>query len=151
MLHLILNGEVIANVYPGGRFSLSNGDIVSPAYAGWSNGEYSLAEAPAPDPEVILQEQRQGMSLSFAQLLIGLVSEGWISQAEGEAWLAGTLPAQVTMILSALPAEQQFAAKARALRPSVVQRMDPLVLGMMAAANKTAEQLDTFFMTYSAW
>ncbi len=151
MLNLMQNGEILTSVHPGSRFSLPNGDLVSPAYAGWDNGEYSLAEAPAPDPEVLLQEQRQNMALSFAQLLIGLVSEGWISQAEGEAWLAGTLPAQVTMILSTLPAEQQFAAKARALRPSVVQRMDPLVLGMMAAANKTAEQLDTFFMTYSAW
>jgi hypothetical protein len=103
------------------------------------------------DMSAVAEIERASMSLSFAQLLIGLVTEGWISQAAGEAWLAGTLPAQVTAILSTLPVEQQFAAKARALRPSVVQRMDPLVAALGFATGKTAEQLDTFFMTYSAW
>jgi hypothetical protein len=89
------------------------------------------------------------MKLSFAQLLIGLVTEGWITEAEGEAWLAGTLPAPVLDVIATLPAEQQFPAKARALRPSEVVRSDALVVALGTAQGKTDEELDTFFTTYA--
>ena len=88
--------------------------------------------------------------LSFAQLMIGLVSEGWITTAEGEAWLTGTLPAPVLALIATLPLAQQFAAKARALRPTIVERTDPLVSALGAAQGKTPEQLDDFFRTYAA-
>lgn len=95
------------------------------------------------------EAERAAMEITFAQLLIGLVTEGWITEAEGEAWLVGTLPAQVTALISTLPAEQQFAAKARAIRPSVILRLDPLVLALGAAQGKTPEELDQFFRTYA--
>jgi hypothetical protein len=101
------------------------------------------------DPSEILAAERATMRLSFAQLLIGLVSEQWITEAEGEAWLAGTLPAPVLALIATLPAEQQFPAKARAIRPSEVLRADPLVELLGAAQGKTPEQLDDFFRTYS--
>lgn len=99
--------------------------------------------APPPQPEPVPQ------SITFAHLLIGLVTEAWITEAEGEAWLAGVLPAQVTALISTLPVEQQFAAKVRAARPSEVLRMDPFVVSMGAAQGKTPEELDQFFRTYS--
>lgn len=88
-------------------------------------------------------------NLSFAQLLIGLVTEAWITEAEGEAWLAGTLPTAVLLVIDSLPAGQRFAAKARALRPSEVLRSDPLVAAMGTAAGKTSAQIDAFFQTYA--
>ena len=95
-------------------------------------------------------ELRAGMSLSFAQLLIGLVTEGWITEAEGDGWLAGTLPAPVLALIATLPAGQQFAAKARAIRPSQVVRLDPLVGLLAAAQGKSDSDMDTFFATYAA-
>jgi hypothetical protein len=92
---------------------------------------------------------RAAMTLSFAQLLIGLVTEAWITEAEGNAWLAGALPNAVLTVIDSLPAGQRFAAKARALRPSEVLRNDPLVAAMGTAAGKTAEEIDTFFRTYA--
>lgn len=97
------------------------------------------ADAPAPVPQ----------SITFAQLLIGLVAEQWITEAEGDGWLAGTLPAAVLAVIDTLPAEYRFAAKARALRPSEVMRNDPLVAAMGAAAGKTSSDLDIFFQTYA--
>ena len=88
-------------------------------------------------------------SITFAQLLIGLVTEQWITEAEGEAWLAGTLPTAVLTVINSLPQEQRFAAKARALRPSEVFRSDPLVTAMATAAGHTEEEIDTFFQTYA--
>jgi len=144
MLNILRETDIIGQVIEGGQFILPNGDVVSPAYAGWEQGDFSLAEAPVlPQPDPIPQ------SITFAQLLIGLVSEGWITEAEGEAWLAGVLPAQVTALIATLPVEQQFAAKARAARPSEVLRMDPFVISMGAAQGKTPEELDQFFRTYS--
>jgi len=102
-----------------------------------------IAALPEPQPAPV-------PDLSFAQLMIGLVSECWITEAEGEAWLTGTLPAPVLALIGTLPAGQQFPAKARALRPTVVERTDPLVSALGAAQGKTAAQLDTFFRTYAA-
>lgn len=103
--------------------------------------EIALLPPPGPDPVP--------GSMTFAQLLIGLVSEQWISEFEGEQWLQGVLPPQVTTLIETLPAEQQFAAKARASRPSAVLRNDSLVVSMGAAQGKTPEELDQFFRTYS--
>jgi hypothetical protein len=100
------------------------------------------------EPDISID--RQALTLSFAQLLIGLVTESWITQIEGEQWLVGTLPAPVLYLISTLPSEQQFAAKARAIRPSEVLRLDPLVQALAVANNKTEEELDDFFITYAA-
>ena len=102
-----------------------------------------------PSAEDVLAAQRAGMRLTFAQLLIGLVAEEWITQAEGTAWLAGTPPAAVTALIAQLPTGEQFPALARALRPSEVLRNDPLVTAMAAFEGKTPEEVDTFFTTYA--
>lgn len=92
---------------------------------------------------------RAALKLSFAQLLIGLVTETWITETEGTAWLQGVLPAAVETLITSLPQEQQFIARARASRPSEILRNDPLVVSLGAAQGKTEEELDDFFRTYS--
>ncbi|MDK3075152.1 hypothetical protein QO034_18855 [Sedimentitalea sp. JM2-8] len=93
---------------------------------------------------------RVQMRLTFSQLLIGLVTEGWITEAEGDAWLTGNaLPASAVALVGTLPAPAQFAARARMLRMSEAVRMDPLVVALAAAEGKTDAEIDTFFTTYS--
>ena len=90
-------------------------------------------------------------AITFAQALIGLVSEGWITEAEGRAWRDRTaLPAVVQGVIAALPAGERFAAETRALAPSVVERQSPLLLAIAAAAGKSSGQVDDFFRTYAA-
>lgn len=150
MLVLTKNGQVIKNVAPSGQFTLPNGDVVSPAYAGWSNGEYLLSEAPVePEPDPAPEEVFVPSSISFAQLLIGLVAQQWITEAEGEAWLQGVLPNAVLTTIQLLPADQRFAAKARAARPSEVMRSDPLVEMMALAQGRSKGEIDDFFRTYA--
>lgn len=112
---------------------------------------YTTQEIAAVEAQIaaMAEAARAALKLSFAQLMIGLVTEQWITEAEGEAWLAGTLPTAVLTIIDTLPVEQQFAAKARAIRPSEVLRSDPLVASLGAAAGKTPEELDDFFRTYA--
>jgi hypothetical protein len=50
MLNLTKGEDVIKTVGANSQFTLPNGDVVSPAYAGWSNGEYTLVEAPPVPP-----------------------------------------------------------------------------------------------------
>lgn len=89
-------------------------------------------------------------SISFAQLLIGLVTEQWVTEIEGRAWRDRVaLPAQVEAVISSLPVEQQFAAETRAFAPSEILRADPLVEALGTAAGKTTEELDEFFRNYS--
>lgn len=115
-----------------------------------ATGEVTLVYGDGPTAEELLATERAGMTLTFAQLLIGLVSEGWITEAEGRAWRDRvSLPAPVAGLIAGLPESQQFAAETRALAPSVVLRTDPLVIGLGLATGKTAEQIDAFFRTYS--
>lgn len=153
MLHLTQNGQVLATIPEGGWADLPNGDRVSPAVAGWTNGEFSLVpvpQTPDPTPQELLEAERASMSLSFAQLLIGLVSEGWITATEGRAWRDRTaLPAPVTALIATLPDAQQFAAETRAMAPSVVERNDPLVVMLGATQGKAPDELDAFFRNYA--
>jgi hypothetical protein len=153
MLELVKDGQVIETVPPGSMFRLPNGDFVSPAHVGWTNGEYELVEKappPFPTPEQELTTERAGMSLTFAQMLIGLVREGWITEQQGEAWLVDRqLPATFAALISTMPSGQRFEAKARAIQPSVILRNDPIVSALAALEGKTQEQLDGFFRTYA--
>lgn len=102
----------------------------------WVKGE----ESPPPVPE----------SISFAQLVIGLVSEQWITVEEGRAWRDRvSLPQAVQTLITSLPVEQQFIAETKALTPSIVLRSDPLTLALAASTGRTEEEIDNFFIKYS--
>jgi hypothetical protein len=104
-------------------------------------------EAAGPVPNAPPITAPQTVQITFAQLLIGLVAEGWITEAEGDVWLTGTPPAPVIALIGQLPQGQRFAAKARAIRPSIVLLSDPLVQALAAMQGKTSE-LPAFFNTY---
>lgn len=126
-------------------------DATDDAFIGgtYDGGVFTPPTPQPPTPEQ-LEEMRAGMSLSFAQLLIGLVGEGWITDAEGRDWRDRVaLPAAVSALIASLPADQQFAAETRAFAPSEVLRLDPLVVSLGAAQGKTPDELDQFFITYS--
>lgn len=151
MLALKNKDGVLYHVSEGSWFSLPNGDAVSPAYAGWSNGEYEIVVVdPEPVPEPEPYDPRLDMNLSFAQLMIGLVAEQWITEEEGRMWLTGTLPPQVVSTINLIPAEQRFAATAKATRPSIVYRLDPLVQMMALAQGRSDAELDDFFLKYAS-
>lgn len=152
MLVLKHHDTVLSTVAPGATFALPNGSFVTPAYPGWSDPDgYALEEAPpppTPTPEELLAAERAGMELTFGQLLIGLVEQGWISESEGEGWLAGTLPMLAQDLIAQLPESQRFAAKVRMIRPSMVLRLDPLTEGLAVLTDKTDEDIDQFFRVY---
>ena len=128
-----IDGTVWSGITPASRFYA---DVQAAIASGEPVG------APPTLPVVI-------PDLSFAQLLIGLVTEEWITEAEGGGWLVGTLPAPVLAVIATLPTAQQFAAKARAIRPSVIVRADPLVAALAAAEGKSSADIDAFFTTYA--
>lgn len=100
-------------------------------------------EMPAPQtPEEILASLP---SVSHAQMIAALVIHSVITEAEGEAWLLGTLPDDVLTVISSLPPEAQFVAKLRAIRPSEVSPRDILVPALAAMKGKTTEDLIQIF------
>jgi hypothetical protein len=142
MRYAIIEAGVVTNVVLASEPLGANWIETEAAGPGWL---YQDDEFIDPNPVVPFVPQ----SITFAQLLIGLVTEAWITEAEGEAWLTGVLPTQVTALIDTLPVEQRFAARARATRPSEVLRMDSFVVSMGAAQGKTPEELDDFFRIYS--
>ena len=92
---------------------------------------------------------RKSLSLTFAQLLTGLVSEGWITEQEGLDWLKGEVPMMVKATIQTLPAQHRFAAYARAVAPTYVDRLDPLVSALGTVAYKSEDDLDVFFRKYT--
>lgn len=111
--------------------------------------KFPLAEAIPPEMPPVADQPVPAGTLTFAQLLIGLVERKWISEAEGDAWLTGTLPQAVLDAIADVPQEYRFRAKARALHPSTVLRNDPLVIALAASQGKSPDQLDTFFKIYA--
>lgn len=103
---------------------------------------------PPPDPPPVID--RGAMSLTFPQLLIGLVAEGWVTEPEATDWLNGTPPPAAMALIDTLPPEAQFAARVRLVRPTVVLRLDPLVQSLAAAEGRSDDEVDTFFATYAA-
>lgn len=103
----------------------------------WSGGAWQLPPPPVP------------ASLTFRQALIGLVEERWITEAEGEQWLVGTLPATVEAVIASLPAAERFAARVSAARPSVILRGNRLLADLAAARGLTDAEIDAFFITYA--
>jgi hypothetical protein len=93
---------------------------------------------------------RVPVSMSFPQFIIGLVAEEWITEEEGQMWLAGTLPPRVVSTISLAPAEKRFAATAKAMRSPVVNRLDPLVQMMALVQKRSAVEVDKFFKTYAS-
>lgn len=102
------------------------------------------------DAPPIAAVPQQVIQLSFSQLMIGLVAEAWITEAEGTDWLVGTLPAAVTVLIGSLPEEQRFAVRAKAARFTVAELNDPIVQALAAANGKEQWQLEAFFNTYGA-
>ena len=139
-------GGVVRNVVevdPANRPSFTTGwPEAATAGPGWTYAGGTFAPPAAPPAPV-------PQSITFAQMLIGLVTEQWITEAEGDAWLSGTVPAAVAALIAQLPEGQRFAARARAVRPSTVLRNDPLVLGLAEIEGKSAEQMNAFFSTYA--
>lgn len=88
-------------------------------------------------------------ALSFAQLLTGLVDKGWITEAEGDAWLEGRLPNAVRQLINQLPQELRFRSRAKAARPERVLRDDMLVLALADKQGVSPEELDEFFTAYA--
>jgi len=126
-------------------------DATDDAFIGGSyvNGQF-LPPAPAAITEQQTELMRSSLMISFAQLLIGLVSESFITEQEAELWLQGQLPQPVLAIIDTLPLASRFAAKVKATRPSEVLRADPIVWAMADSKGMTPEQLDQFFIKYSA-
>jgi hypothetical protein len=157
-------GEVIADESPlePGVFLIPRGCVTEePPETGinqrarFVNGEWAVEDIPVAQPtpepttEELLARERASMSMTFAQMIIGLVTSGWLTEEEGEQWLDGVLPLNVTTIINSLPEKQRFVAKVRAKRPSVILRNDPLVVALSLSNNKTQEELDAFFRTFS--
>ncbi len=101
-------------------------------------------QPPAPKPPV-------PQTISFAQLLTALVTGGLITEAEGDAWLSGqALPKVAADLVAAMPAAEQFGARARLLRMVEANRQSPLVAALAKAAGLTGAQVDALFTKAAA-
>lgn len=132
MLVLMKGSEEIQLVSEGGRFILANGDVVSPAFEGWSSGEYLLVpHTPAPppqtDPAEALAAERAAMQCSRFQAKAALLSAGLLPQVEVE-------------IAAADPMTQLAWLEAVEYR-----RNSPTILALAAALDLSDEQVDDLF------
>ena len=114
----------------------------------WNGSEWVYTP---PDPAEVAAANRAAIPpLSKAQLQIGLVQEGWITEAEGRAWITqNTLPPAMSAVIDTLPAGEQIVALARAHSMTQAERTDPLVADLGKAEGKSPEEIDTFWLTYA--
>lgn len=89
MLDLMQNGKFVKSVQEGGQFTMPNGDIVSPAYAGWTNNSFTLLERQPPDPAAPTQaEQETARQAAFAAEADPLFFQWQAGEATEVEWLA---------------------------------------------------------------
>nr|DAU76361.1 MAG TPA: hypothetical protein [Caudoviricetes sp.] len=113
----------------------------------WIDGQWvSVPPPPAPVPQ----------ELSLVQFIVGLTENGWITKDEAKNWLSVTsLPVVVENAIASLPttgpgnSDPHLRARARALRPSSIQRNNELLAMMAQIKGATDEQLDDLFRVYS--
>lgn len=108
---------------------------------------------PAPDPMPPLTPEQVLTTMpavSHAQIIAALILSQIITEAEGVAWITGTLPAAVEAMIAALPADQRVIARLRAIRPSSVVPTDPLVAALAAAQGHDTADLIVLFETAAA-
>lgn len=129
---------------------------VTPSTPYWDEAQELGADAPfEPEPEVpppLTPEQvLAGMPpVSHAQIIAALILSEIITEAEGVAWISGTLPAAVEAMIATLPADQRVIARLRAIRPTSVVPTDPLVAALAAAQGQGVEDLIALFQTAAA-
>lgn len=66
MLNLMKDNIVVRRVVEGSQFSLLNGNVVSPAYAGWTSAGYSLVEV---QEELPTEVQPQSPTFDYQQAM----------------------------------------------------------------------------------
>jgi hypothetical protein len=95
---------------------------------------------PAPIPEPVPE------SISFRQLVLGLLGSGFIT-AEQALAAAETRarPPQLEAIIGTLPEDAALAARITWATMSEARRSDPLFAALIAAGHATAEQVDELF------
>jgi len=83
--------ETVEVLFKGSQFTLPNGDVVSPAYAGWSRGSYSLVEQPMPEPEPALpltkEQQESSRKIAYNQESDPLFFKWQRGEATEQEWL----------------------------------------------------------------
>ena len=147
MLEMMKDGEWIRDVPAGARFTLPNGDSVSPAYDGWSNDDgYSLsAKPPPPEPTEAekLADARQAARITRGKFCMACVGAGLLTEAEAIEAAKGDWPESFS---NALPdGVPEYAAKIEWASVTHVRRMNKILLGVAAAAGVTDAQLDQMF------
>lgn len=104
------------------------------------------AEDPAPTAEEVLAAERAGMVLTDIQFAMASASAAIMTFTEAEAWVArGELPALALAAIAALPAEAQPYARIRFAGARTIERLDPFMPALQAAASLTDEQVDDLF------
>src|SRR5210317_980494 len=97
-------------------------------------------------PEEILEGKRRVATITFADLLRGLVQTNKITVAEAKTWVrTGTLPAAVDATTDALPLEDQIQADRELRYGANFPRNSIAIAAMQTAFNFTDEQVDNFF------
>lgn len=154
MLHLKHKDEVISTVREGSRVRLPDGSFVMPARAGWTQGEYSIVdapEAPAASPPT-LEEVRAATTLPRAEFADRAADAGYITDDEAEAWAGGTaIPEWVADAIDeaiadgAIDASERRSVRIAVLTQERIGRTDRLIPILAQAANLNDEQVDALF------
>ncbi|MEI4470914.1 hypothetical protein [Frigidibacter sp. MR17.24] len=115
------------------------------------DGSDAPLELPPEAPVLSIEEQRAAMSLTDLQFAMAAAGLGLMTTAEAEAWVArGELPVLALTAISALPEAEQPFARIRFAGARTIERLDPFMPALQAAAGLTDEQVDALFAAGAA-
>lgn len=143
MLNLQKDGKIIAGVREGGRFTLPNGDVVSPALEGWRNEDgYEMVKAPVPEPvEPTIEDWRATAKTTRTRFVLAAKAAGLLSPEDALLAAKGGWPEAFSDALEGLPVDPTDAQIVWAAA-SEVHRNDPVLMALGAHLELSEEQLD---------
>lgn len=142
--------EAVEGLFSSSEYVIRNGEPVSippqtseTTIFDHATGQW-VDERTAADWSEALQAARDTASLSRAAFILACVPV-ILNPAEARIAAAGDFPEPFAAILATMPAEQQLEAEIRWRAATVIDRTNPLIVNMAAAANIDEWTLDEVF------
>lgn len=112
---------------------------------GWTRNGTAFTPPPGPDPAVALARRRDEASLSKREFLHACVEHAIMSPEDALAGARGNIPAAFAGVVSQMSGAAQFAAALDWAAAARIDRMNPLIVAVAAAAGIHDETVDAIF------
>lgn len=100
----------------------------------------------APDPAVVLEQERAAMQMSREKFAVIAAGQEWITEDDAEAWVAGNaIPSVALTAINSRPEGERFKLRLSVRSQAIIRRNDMLIGVLMALKSVSVTDMDELF------